>query len=184
MTRPRALMASSPRYSRVASRPKSLASWLFVADEACTVASLTRLDARFPLAELVQRNQNQVASLVNMTLGVVSWDEHKVERLDVMRMLLEAGVDPNWTDVTHRHWYSEARAQGAPLGGDGPLHLAADRGDVEMVKLLLSYKAKNTLADGRGKSPSERARMAGHQEVADILEAWVQAEEEPEVWEI
>ncbi|RYC54989.1 hypothetical protein CHU98_g11229 [Xylaria longipes] len=154
---------------------------VFVCGKATTIDQIRRLCARFPLEEIIARHTG-LDWFGTMTTGVAEWDHSKPDRLEVMQMILEAGVDPNIKkaradQVLARCWWT-----GDKTASDGPLHQAAERGDVEMVELLLRYGAKNTLADLHGLSPSERARMAGHNSVASMIEAWVPHEEAPEVW--
>lgn len=65
--------------------------------------------------------------------------------LNLMRVLLEHGADPN------------ARQS----GGFTPLHTAADRGDVEMARLLLEHGADLAVEDDEGRTPPDLAREKG-----------------------
>jgi ankyrin repeat protein len=55
--------------------------------------------------------------------------------------------------------------------GDGftPLHLAAEQGNLEMVRALLAHGARIDLASGDGKTALQLAEANGHQEVVCLL---------------
>jgi hypothetical protein len=50
-----------------------------------------------------------------------------------------------------------------------PLHLAAERGFVEIVKLLVKYGADPRILNPQGKSAAELALKSGHRTIADLL---------------
>jgi uncharacterized protein len=74
--------------------------------------------------------------------------------LEMMRILLDRGADPN------------ARQQ----MGYTPLHTAASRGDIEMAKLLLSYGATRDMRGEDGLSVGDVARQRGKEEFAEWWE--------------
>jgi ankyrin repeat protein len=70
---------------------------------------------------------------------------------------LERGADPN---IQNRF-------------GDTPLHKAALRGHVDVVKLLLVYGADPTVEDKVGKTPLDLAKAEGRREVVSVIEEWL-----------
>jgi len=75
-------------------------------------------------------------------------------RLDVVKLLLERGADPNDRD--------ESR-------GRTPLHMAAEYGDMELVDLLIRYRADVNAPDRDRNTPLHYAVMRGHKHVAEFL---------------
>jgi len=49
------------------------------------------------------------------------------------------------------------------------LHLAADRGNINVVELLLKHGADPTIKDGDGLSAAEIAQVAGHAEITKLV---------------
>jgi ankyrin repeat protein len=75
-------------------------------------------------------------------------------RLDIVKLLLEKGADPNDRE--------ESR-------GRTPLHMAAEYGDIELVDLLIRYRADVNAPDRDGNTPLHYAVMRGHKHVAEFL---------------
>ena len=73
-------------------------------------------------------------------------------RVEVVKVLLEKGADPNGRDA----------------GGLAPLHLAAAGGDARTVSALLAAEADATAA-GPGGTPLDVALAAGAFDVAELL---------------
>ena len=74
--------------------------------------------------------------------------------IEIMRMLLEGGADPN-----------QKQNQGWTV-----LHSAAQHGDVEMAGLLLRHGADVHSKSENGQTALDLARAGGHAEVASLLE--------------
>ena len=73
--------------------------------------------------------------------------------LDVARLLLEAGADPN----------------AAEHGGYAPLHQAAEPGDLPLIRLLLDRGARTDRKDDQGRTPLDLAEAGGHTLAVDML---------------
>lgn len=72
---------------------------------------------------------------------------------EIVRLLLEAGADPNM----------KSREGGTPL------HSAAFTGDIEIVRMLVAHGADRAATDGKGRTPLDVARDRGHAEAAALL---------------
>ena len=78
--------------------------------------------------------------------------------VEIARMLLEAGADPN------------ARQE----RGFVPLHDAAANGNVALVELLLKHGAQTSAKSDDGKTASDMAADRGHKELTEKLRNWKQ----------
>jgi ankyrin repeat protein len=73
--------------------------------------------------------------------------------LQIVKMLLEAGADPN------------ARQE----RGFVPLHDAAANGSIPLVELLLKHGARADVKSDEGKTPADMAGDRGHKDVVEML---------------
>lgn len=107
---------------------------------------------------------------------------------DVARFLLEQGADINQasqnhmriaalhaavaiqnTDLARLFLENGAEVNKPQMEGIRPLHSAAHRGQMEMVKLLLAYGADPTLATDDGRTSFDIAETEGKEEIRKIL---------------
>ena len=114
-------------------------------------------------------------------------------RLEVARMLLERGADPNCvaqnaSRVTPLHSAVAGRhrdlaglllalgssANAVQQGGWSPLHAAAQNGDEAIVGLLLLRGADATRPADNGRTPVDLAVEGGHAALAELLREAVQ----------
>jgi Ankyrin repeats (many copies) len=129
----------------------------------CTVAQARTFLSYFPLQRVLsQEAENNEPALISVP--ITQWGLQNQDRLQVMRMLLEQGLDPNrriigWIYVV----FSERR--------DPPLHMAAKLGDMAMVELLLEFGAQKDALGGLGDTAAQKARKHGHESVAARIEA-------------
>ncbi len=72
----------------------------------------------------------------------------------IVRMLLEAGADPN--QQQNQGWTA--------------LHSAAQHGDIEMARVLLKFGADRKIKSDTGQTPQELARTGGHTALVELLE--------------
>jgi ankyrin repeat protein len=92
--------------------------------------------------------------------GLMAWAAAS-RKLDALALLAELGFDVNARgrlDIPlEQEWFT-------------PLHAAAQRGDVEMARLLLRLGADPTIRSEWGATPLESARRHGQDAVAELLE--------------
>lgn len=111
-------------------------------------------------------------------------------RLEAVRVLLDAGADPDTTGADNRDLVTIARDRGhesvarlleetrasrerptrLEVASDHPIHLAADAGDAARVRELLDADSTLVdLSDRQGGSPLRRAVLASAREVVELL---------------
>jgi ankyrin repeat protein len=98
----------------------------------------------------------------NALHAVIRW-----ENLSAARLLIAEGIDVN---------------KAGDLGYT-PLHVACMRGNVDMVKLLIDSGA-DLFAMSEGDSPFATARIAGHDQICDLLSPLMQRaqSQDPKLW--
>ncbi len=77
--------------------------------------------------------------------------------VDVAKQMMEKDVDPNWEVCFGT--------------GRNSLYLAVQSGNLDMVKLLVSYGADITTPDNSQKSPLDYAREGGQRDIVDWCDA-------------
>ncbi|KAL7622556.1 hypothetical protein AAE478_008063 [Parahypoxylon ruwenzoriense] len=126
----------------------------------------TMLDC-FPLEHSLSDNYPGGDS-AELALPITQWPTDNPDRLVVMEVLLEQGLvvdgkiaDYGWGSMDYR---AEEQLQ------DTCLIKAAERGDTNMVDLLLRHGAARDVQGAHGHTAAQRARDKGHTEIADHLE--------------
>jgi hypothetical protein len=76
------------------------------------------------------------------------------ERLDIVRKFIEKGANVNVMDTIDKNT---------------PLHLACDKGDNEIVKMLVENKADMKVKNGNGETPYDVAKIRGYKNIASFL---------------
>ncbi|KAI1414949.1 hypothetical protein F5Y13DRAFT_157591 [Hypoxylon sp. FL1857] len=105
-----------------------------------------------------------------LALPITQWPINNPDRLAVMEMLLEQGlvVDGKLADYGWEHIPMDPRPE--EQFQDTCLIKAAERGDIDMVDLLLRHGAKRDVQGAHGHTAAQRARDKGHAGIADYLE--------------
>ncbi len=85
--------------------------------------------------------------------SAVADDSSSTDVDDLVKMLLDAGADPN----------------AASASGDTPLHTAGFTGNVTVVRMLLEAGGDANATDGKGFTALDHAREKGHSEAAALL---------------
>ncbi|TLD11926.1 hypothetical protein PspLS_11340 [Pyricularia sp. CBS 133598] len=86
-------------------------------------------------------------------------------RVDVLDLLIEYGLGVNYIP---NDWLHDNMAGQDDWGA--PLHVAAARGHVEVVKALLKRGADKELRNGVGRTPRQTAELFGHRDCMSLLE--------------
>lgn len=88
------------------------------------------------------------------------------DQVDVIDLIL--GKKPPINHVMYQE-HSQSYLRQRMFGLGTPLHEAAERGNLEVVKKLLDYGSHPLIRDSCGKIPLERAQKKGQQSVATYL---------------
>jgi cytohesin len=96
-------------------------------------------------------NQNTGETALHSCLSKPEGDVSAADRFEVVKLLIEAGADPNRRTIpgapTPNYW-RDVRTR-----GETPLHRAAAYADVDTIQLLLKAGADKTIRDAGGDSP-------------------------------
>ncbi|KAK1756636.1 hypothetical protein QBC47DRAFT_460398 [Echria macrotheca] len=130
----------------------------------CSFRLATMILECFPISRIAASeskngvgNKLRPGSAATILLPITQWPKNNRDRLAVMRMLLDQGCDPN-DMISNNMWERQSMSEASRKLGDTPLHQAAERGDDQMVKLLLEFGAKRDVKSGwRGDTPAQRA---------------------------
>lgn len=131
----------------------------------CSLAVAEMLVECFPMARIAAAESTNgrarrlgPSASANILMPITQWPKNNRDRLGVMRLLLEAGCDPD-DKVSNNMWHESFKMQSRRKLFDAPLHQAAERGDDQMIKLLLELGADRNLAsDWNGDTAAQRAR--------------------------
>jgi hypothetical protein len=117
---------------------------------------------------------------ISILLPLAAVPESNLDRLEIMKLAVQAGCDVNarmedtrWPGYGDWMMYSKWQRGTA-------LHVAAGRGDMDMVECLLGLGARVGVWWPRGVAAAEVARRAGHEAVAGRIEREVEIRKEKE----
>lgn len=117
---------------------------------------------------------------ISILLPLAAVSESNPDRLEVMKLAVQAGCNVN-ARMEDTQWpgYGDWMRYSKWQRGTA-LHVAADRGDMEMVECLLSLGARVDVWWPRGVGAAEVARRAGQEAVAGRIEREVEMRRERE----
>lgn len=101
-------------------------------------------------------------------------DSRKVKNsgIRMIQMLLEKGANPNVPPLGH---YSSDCGHGPPpcgFAGETPLSYVAERGYIDIARLLLEFGARPDEPRADGAAPAEIAALAGHVRTEALIERY------------
>jgi hypothetical protein len=98
------------------------------------------------------------------------------QKIEIIQILLEKGLDLNWlcdqydTSRYHGHIRDNFRPEDAGVTNrETALHVAAARGDKELVRYLLGHGADASSKDGFDYTPKKRAEVNQQEETAEMF---------------
>ncbi len=116
-------------------------------------------------ADADQINPQNGSSAFHSAAEVRPGDEHLGDHLETIRILKEAGLDPN-----HRAGAGVQSDWGPIYNGDTPLHMAAQLNRIEVIEALISTGCSPTLTNDRNETPREVAvRVSRGKEITRLL---------------
>ena len=136
----------------------ALAEYLADKGSPVSVCTATLLGLKDRVAALLKSDPNCVRERGAHDIGLIAYAAYGNEQAEIADLLLRSG-----TSV-------EAKA----LGGLGTLHLAANKGYLELAEVLLNHGADvNAPAISRGQqvTPVAIAMRANHDEMVDLLKS-------------
>ncbi|CAK7231313.1 hypothetical protein SCUCBS95973_007870 [Sporothrix curviconia] len=121
--------------------------------------------------DLVRDLLDDPRGLVDITKGDLlhhALDRKTGDIIPVLSMLLDHGAPLN-EGLYSRHPPSQNMYFFMPRGP--PLHTAAEKGQLDAVRFLLSRRADVSVRDTQGKTALFYAEKKGHTEIAEVLQA-------------
>ncbi|KAK1832987.1 hypothetical protein QBC39DRAFT_347332 [Podospora conica] len=131
----------------------------------CPLAQAKMFIECFPLAKVAAAESKSgrskklsPGSSAKVLMPITQWPKNNRDRLGVMRLLLEDGYDPS-DKMSNNGWELSFMMKSRRKIFDTPLHQAAERGDDQMIKLLLEFGAdRDVVSDWHDDTPAQRAR--------------------------
>lgn len=114
-----------------------------------------------------QLNPHNGSSAFHSAAEVRPGDEHLGDHLETIRMLKEAGLDPN-----HRSGSGVQSDWGPIYHGDAPLHMAAQLNRPEVIEALISAGCNRSQTNALNETPRDVAGRVGRgEEIISLLQA-------------
>ncbi len=103
-----------------------------------------------------QINPHNGSSALHSAAEVIPGDEQLKDHLETIRILKEAGLDPN-----HRAGAGVQSDWGPIYQGDAPLHMAAQRNVPKVIEAMIAFGCSRTLTNVNNETPREVAVRVG-----------------------
>lgn len=91
------------------------------------------------------------------------------DQIHVIEYLFTKGATRDINKLQHQDRLSLFEEENLIIGCKTPLHLAAGKGKLEVVKLLVAHGADPVMKDGKGRLAIEEAQESHHTDVVDYL---------------